>query len=67
MLPLSLSDVRATIMAMARPLSPRDRSQFLRLIALRLHDREIGDGNLNRLCRELQQQFYNAPLSTETH
>jgi hypothetical protein len=50
--PLALSDSQiASIMALARPLQPAQRSAFLELIAASLRGRagQIGDGELHRI------------------
>ena len=54
--PLCLTDAQiSAIMALSRPLSPDQRSRFLELLAGKLNGRrEIGDGQLYQLCRELR-------------
>ena len=61
--PLALSDSQiTTVMQLARPLSPQQRSSFLELLAGKLNgQRELGDGELFRLCRELQREVYDPP------
>jgi hypothetical protein len=57
--PIALSDTGMTqIMAACRPLSPIDRARFLQLLAERLNGkREVGDGEVYRLVRELQREL----------
>jgi hypothetical protein len=61
--PLALSDSEiATIMQLARPLLPAQRVAFLEMLAARLNgQRELGDGAIYRLCRELQRQYFRPP------
>lgn len=61
--PLALTDAQiAAVMALARPLSPDQRSRFLELLAAKLNgQRELGDGAIYRLCRELQRQYFEPP------
>jgi hypothetical protein len=61
--PLALSDEQVTtIMQLARPLSPDQRTAFLELLAAKLNgQRELGDGALYRLCRETQREFFDPP------
>jgi hypothetical protein len=67
--PLALSDEQiTTIMALARPLSPDQRTAFVELLAAKLNGRrEIGDGTLYQVCRDLQRELFLPPLETEPH
>lgn len=64
--PLALSDAQiTTIMALSRPLSPDQRIAFVELLAAKLNGRrEIGDGTLYQLCRDLQRELFSPPLET---
>jgi hypothetical protein len=59
--PLALTDAQLTaIMGLARPLLPAQRTAFLEMLAAKLNGRrEIGDGMLYQLCRELQRPIEN--------
>jgi hypothetical protein len=61
--PLCLSDEQiTTIMQLARPLLPDQRTAFLEMLATRLDGcRELGDGAIYRLCRELQREYFEPP------
>jgi hypothetical protein len=61
--PIHLSDSEiTTIMQLSRPLSPPQRVAFLEMLAAKLNgQREIGDGMLHQICRELQRQVLGAP------
>jgi hypothetical protein len=61
--PLALTDAQiSAIMALSRPLSPDQRSRFLEMLAAKLDGRrELGDGQLYRLCRELQREYFSPP------
>jgi hypothetical protein len=61
--PLALSDAQVSaIMALSRPLSPDQRSRFLEMLAAKLTgQRELGDGAIYRLCRELQREHFDPP------
>jgi hypothetical protein len=57
---ISLDDAEMdTIMQLARPLLPADRSAFLEALAaeLRAHPGEIGAGLISRIGRQLQGRF----------
>jgi hypothetical protein len=62
-MPIALTDVQiSTVMALARPLSPHQRIAFLEMVAAKLNgQRELGDGAIYRLCRELQRQLFDPP------
>jgi hypothetical protein len=62
--PLALPDSQiTTIMQLARPLQPQQRSTFLEMLAAKLNgQRELGDGAIYRLCRELQRRHYDPPV-----
>ena len=62
--PLCLSDAQlTTIMQLARPLQPAQRTVFLEMIAAKLNgQRELGDGALYQICRELQRQVLGTPV-----
>jgi hypothetical protein len=61
---LSLSDSQiTTIMGLARPLSPAQRIAFLEMVAAKLNgQRDIGDGAIFRLCRDLQKELFDPPI-----
>jgi hypothetical protein len=61
--PISLSDIAMTqIMQAARPLQPHERETFLQLVAARLNGkRELGDGEIFRLIREVQRAVFDPP------
>jgi hypothetical protein len=61
--PLALTDAQiTTIMQLARPLSPVQRTAFLEMLAAKLNgQRELGDGEVYRLCREPQRQHFDPP------
>jgi hypothetical protein len=65
--PLALTDAQiTTIMALARPLLPDQRTAFLEMVAAKLRELcngDVGDGVIYRLCRELQREFFDPPLS----
>jgi hypothetical protein len=65
--PLALTDAQITcIMALARPLPPDQRTAFVELLGAKLNGRrEIGDGTLYQLCRDLQRELLIPPLETE--
>jgi hypothetical protein len=51
--PLALTDAQLTaLMMLAKPLQPRDRDAFLRILAYVLRD-AVGDGELHRLASEV--------------
>ena len=62
--PLALSDAQiTTVMQLARPLLPNQRTAFLEMLATKLRGRtDLGDGALYRLCRELQQEVFDPPV-----
>jgi hypothetical protein len=50
-------------MQLSRPLRPDQRTVFVELLIAKLNGRrEIGDGTLYQLCRELQRQLFSPPL-----
>lgn len=61
--PLALTDAQvATLMQLSRPLQPAQRRAFVELLIAQLNGHhEIGDGQLFRVCRELQRQLLNQP------
>jgi hypothetical protein len=65
--PLALTDAQmTTVMQLARPLSPDQRTAFVELLAVNLNGhREIGDGALYQVCRDLQRELFSPPLETE--
>jgi hypothetical protein len=68
--PLALTDAQsAELMRLARPLQPRDRNAFLRIVAYQLRDRldGVGDGELHRLAAEVikSNRLFDPPLTTE--
>jgi hypothetical protein len=55
-------------MQLARPLSPDQRAAFLEMVAAKLNGRSsLGDGQLYRLCRELQKTVFVPPIEPERH
>ena len=61
--PLRLTDAQlTTIMQLSRPLQPAQRRIFVEMIAAQLNGHEVGDGQLYRICRELQRQVLGAPI-----
>jgi hypothetical protein len=60
---LALSDNQLTIvMAMAEPLPPDLRSDFLEAVARQLAGQgELGDGLVSRTCRALVRQYFDPP------
>jgi hypothetical protein len=62
--PLCLSDAQiTTVMQLARPLQPAQRTVFLEMLAAKLNGQhDIGDGQLFRVCRELQRKVLGAPI-----
>jgi hypothetical protein len=69
--PLALTDAQlTTIMGLARPLSPSQRTTFLEVLADKLRGRgELGDGELHLICRQLLREhgLFDPPLETEPH
>jgi hypothetical protein len=65
--PIHLTDSQITqLMQLARPLQPAQRRVFVEMIAARLNgQREIGDGALYQIRRELQRQVLGAPIEQE--
>jgi hypothetical protein len=61
--PLALSDSQITsIMQLSRPLLPHQRIKFVELLATKLDGHgEIGDGELHRICRQLQRELFDPP------
>jgi hypothetical protein len=66
--PVRLTDQQfADIMRAAQPLQAADREAFLRAVADRLRDvADLGDGQVARVCRELQHEFLHPPQLTRT-
>jgi hypothetical protein len=59
--PIALSDEALTMLfQLAEPLSPSDRGEFLECVAQRLQGREIGDGVIARVAREVISDFRRA-------
>jgi hypothetical protein len=57
-MPLALTDSQLlTVMAAAAPLDPEARVKFLQAVADELMNREIGDGIVSRVARDLQGRF----------
>jgi hypothetical protein len=65
---VALTDAQiTTVMQLARPLLPQQRTAFLDMIAAKLNgQRELGDGALYRLCRELlrEHELFDPPLES---
>jgi hypothetical protein len=64
--PLALTDAQLTaLMILAKPLQPRCRSTFMRIVAHVLHGRgDIGDGELHRLAAEVikSHRLFDPPI-----
>jgi hypothetical protein len=62
--PLKLTDSQiTTVMQLSRPLLPDQRVAFVELLTAKLNGhREIGDGMLYQLCRELQRELFPPPF-----
>ena len=52
------------IFACAAPLAPAVRSAFLEDVADALNGHEIGDGLVQRVCRDLQRKYFDPSLGT---
>jgi hypothetical protein len=65
---ITLTDKQTdAIIHATRPLQPSERAAFLAaLVALFADRNEIGDGELGRALRDLQQQHFRPPTATET-
>ena len=65
---ITLTDAQTdAIIHATRPLQPSERAAFLAaLVALFADRNEIGDGELGRALRDLQQQHFRPPTATET-
>jgi hypothetical protein len=60
--PLALfDDQMSCILRMAAPLAIDDRANFLHDVARELDGRELGDGVVGRVCREIQARYWKAP------
>jgi hypothetical protein len=61
--PISLSDGQlSAIMRASQPLEPAQRSTFLSALATLFQGRsQIGDGELERVLRELQREHFRPP------
>jgi hypothetical protein len=63
--PLRLSDDQLdALMRLAKPLQPRCRDAFLRILAYVLRDRrDVGDGELHRIASEVirSNRLFDAP------
>jgi hypothetical protein len=66
--PIALTDEQiTTIMQLTRPLQPDQRVAFFEMLAAKLNGRrEIGDGTIYRLCRELQREVFAPPVIERT-
>jgi hypothetical protein len=66
--PLRLCDAQLdALMMLAKPLQPRCRDAFLRILAHELRDkRDVGDGELHRIASEVirANRLFDAPLET---
>jgi hypothetical protein len=51
----------AQIFRAAAPLSPPDRENFMRDVAAELDGKIIGDGSVQRVCREVQRRYFRPP------
>jgi len=66
--PLALTDDQMTqVFRCAAPLGPADRSDFLRGVAEALAGRELGDGVVQRVCREVQRRYFTPPINKGHH
>jgi hypothetical protein len=65
--PLALTDAQITaVMQLSRPLLPAQRTAFVELLAAKLNGhREIGDGLLYQICRDLQRELFSPPLEAD--
>jgi hypothetical protein len=60
--PLALTDRQLDIvLAAAEPLQRWQRPAFLEAVSLRLRGKELGDGLVSRVCRDMQRQFLVPP------
>ena len=61
--PIALSDAAlSTLMQLAQPLAPADRSRFLADVARELKGHSVvGDGLIARIGAVVQQRYRNAP------
>jgi hypothetical protein len=49
------------VLRSAQPLSPSARSAFLLDVAQELNGRELGDGIVQRTCKEIQKRYLDPP------
>jgi hypothetical protein len=65
-MPLALSDAQVdAVVRAAQPLAPADRGAFLEELGRVLAGyREIGDGQLYVVIREVQRRHFDAPRNT---
>jgi hypothetical protein len=58
--PLALTDESlSTLMRLAEPLQPADRSRFLADVAAQLgRYQEVGEGLISRVARDCQKQYF---------
>jgi hypothetical protein len=65
--PLALSNAElSAVLSAAEPLEPKQRRAFLQAVAVELKRRpELGVGTVARVCRVIQRQFRDPPLSTD--
>jgi hypothetical protein len=60
--PLALTDDQMSqILRSAEPLRPSTRSAFLQDVARALNGHELGDGFVQRVCRDVQRKYYDPP------
>jgi hypothetical protein len=60
--PLALTDEQMSqVLRCAEPLAPYDRGAYLERVAEQLRGRELGDGVVHLVCREVQRQFFSPP------
>jgi hypothetical protein len=63
-MPLALTDSQLdAVFDAARPLQPRDRSRFLKDVAIALAGcPDPGDGTVFKVCRQIQGRYFDPPL-----
>jgi len=64
--PLAISDESLKLLLeLAYPLAQDDRSSFLEDVARELHGRELGDGLVGRVARDVQKRYLRPPPTEE--
>jgi hypothetical protein len=60
--PLALTDDQMSqVLRSAEPLRPSARSAFLQDVAQALNGHELGDGFVQRVCRDVQRKYFDVP------